>query len=109
VDRGSLTTRAVSLRALKLERMAPGQTPGALSFRRTFLGQDQQRLWGSRTLNLKLCEVQSPRADSRSVARACEANGGDVMLYFWDERDGEKFSGWWFGPQARVSDRPRIS
>lgn len=25
-------------------------------------------------------------------------NGLDVMLYFWDERDGIAFCGWWFGP-----------
>lgn len=24
----------------------------------------------------------------------------DVFLYFWDERDGESFSGWWFGPKV---------
>ena len=25
--------------------------------------------------------------------------GGDpVFLYYWDTRDGENFSGWWFGP-----------
>lgn len=24
----------------------------------------------------------------------------DVFAYFWDERDGESFCGWWFGPQV---------
>lgn len=24
----------------------------------------------------------------------------DVLLYFWDERDGANFSGWWFGPKV---------
>merc|ERR1719226_429523 len=28
-----------------------------------------------------------------------QVNGLDVMLYFWDERDGKAFSGWWFGPK----------
>merc|ERR1711920_1064299 len=26
-------------------------------------------------------------------------NGLDVMIYFWDQRDGPSFSGWWFGPK----------
>eukprot|EP00931_Biecheleriopsis_adriatica_P032574 TRINITY_DN18_c0_g1_i2.p1 TRINITY_DN18_c0_g1~~TRINITY_DN18_c0_g1_i2.p1 ORF type:complete len:1027 (-),score=405.02 TRINITY_DN18_c0_g1_i2:107-3187(-) len=29
-----------------------------------------------------------------------QVNGLDVMLYFWDERDGANFSGWWFGPKV---------
>lgn len=24
----------------------------------------------------------------------------DIMLYFWDDRDGPDFCGWWFGPKA---------
>eukprot|EP00418_Pyrodinium_bahamense_P090414 CAMPEP_0179035354 /NCGR_PEP_ID=MMETSP0796-20121207/13068_1 /TAXON_ID=73915 /ORGANISM="Pyrodinium bahamense, Strain pbaha01" /LENGTH=1161 /DNA_ID=CAMNT_0020731625 /DNA_START=58 /DNA_END=3543 /DNA_ORIENTATION=+ len=28
-----------------------------------------------------------------------QVNGLDVMLYFWDERDGPSFCGWWFGPK----------
>lgn len=30
--------------------------------------------------------------------RDSQVNGLDVMMYFWDERDGPAFSGWWFGP-----------
>lgn len=26
-------------------------------------------------------------------------NGLDVMVYFWDDRDGASFGGWWFGPK----------
>lgn len=29
-----------------------------------------------------------------------QANGLDVMLYFWDDRDGPNFCGWWFGPKV---------
>mmetsp|Transcript_29857 Transcript_29857/g.68813 ORF Transcript_29857/g.68813 Transcript_29857/m.68813 type:complete len:493 (-) Transcript_29857:20-1498(-) len=29
-----------------------------------------------------------------------KSNGLDVMLYFWDDRDGEDFCGWWFGPKV---------
>jgi len=29
-----------------------------------------------------------------------QVNGLDVMLYFWDERDGPNFCGWWFGPKV---------
>jgi len=29
-----------------------------------------------------------------------QVNGLDVMLYFWDDRDGIRFSGWWFGPKV---------
>eukprot|EP00435_Cladocopium_sp_Y103_P021690 s3160_g5.t1 len=28
-----------------------------------------------------------------------KVSGLDVMLYYWDERDGMAFSGWWFGPK----------
>ena len=27
-------------------------------------------------------------------------NGLDVMSYYWDERDGPGFCGWWFGPKV---------
>lgn len=27
-------------------------------------------------------------------------NGLDVMIYYWDERDGPTFAGWWFGPKV---------
>ena len=29
-----------------------------------------------------------------------QVNGLDVMLYFWDDRDGPDFCGWWFGPKV---------
>jgi len=29
-----------------------------------------------------------------------QVSGLDIMLYFWDERDGPACSGWWFGPQV---------
>mmetsp|Transcript_87148 Transcript_87148/g.255076 ORF Transcript_87148/g.255076 Transcript_87148/m.255076 type:complete len:878 (+) Transcript_87148:90-2723(+) len=29
-----------------------------------------------------------------------KVSGLDIMLYFWDERDGPSFSGWWFGPKV---------
>lgn len=29
-----------------------------------------------------------------------QVNGLDVMLYFWDDRDGPNFCGWWFGPKV---------
>lgn len=29
-----------------------------------------------------------------------KANGLDVMIYYWDERDGPSFCGWWFGPKV---------
>jgi len=27
-------------------------------------------------------------------------NDLDVMIYYWDDRDGKDFSGWWFGPKV---------
>eukprot|EP00442_Polarella_glacialis_P029701 CAMPEP_0115159560 /NCGR_PEP_ID=MMETSP0227-20121206/70284_1 /TAXON_ID=89957 /ORGANISM="Polarella glacialis, Strain CCMP 1383" /LENGTH=207 /DNA_ID=CAMNT_0002571293 /DNA_START=46 /DNA_END=666 /DNA_ORIENTATION=+ len=27
-------------------------------------------------------------------------NGSEVLLYYWDERDGASVSGWWFGPKV---------
>ena len=29
-----------------------------------------------------------------------QVNGLDVMIYFWDQRDGVAFCGWWFGPKV---------
>jgi len=29
-----------------------------------------------------------------------QVSGLDTMLYFWDARDGQSFSGWWFGPEV---------
>eukprot|EP00411_Alexandrium_monilatum_P049962 CAMPEP_0175451616 /NCGR_PEP_ID=MMETSP0095-20121207/62986_1 /TAXON_ID=311494 /ORGANISM="Alexandrium monilatum, Strain CCMP3105" /LENGTH=154 /DNA_ID=CAMNT_0016752143 /DNA_START=45 /DNA_END=505 /DNA_ORIENTATION=+ len=29
-----------------------------------------------------------------------KVSGLDIMLYYWDERDGPACSGWWFGPQV---------
>merc|ERR1712187_443155 len=29
-----------------------------------------------------------------------QAGGEDVLIYFWDNRDGDAFSGWWFGPKV---------
>jgi len=29
-----------------------------------------------------------------------QVNGLDVMTYYWDERDGPGFCGWWFGPKV---------
>jgi len=29
-----------------------------------------------------------------------QVNGLDVMVYFWDDRDGPNFGGWWFGPKV---------
>lgn len=29
-----------------------------------------------------------------------QVNGLDVQLYYWDDRDGASFCGWWFGPKV---------
>jgi len=29
-----------------------------------------------------------------------QVKGVDVLLYFWDQRDGAEYSGWWFGPKV---------
>eukprot|EP00406_Dinophysis_acuminata_P081249 CAMPEP_0179256816 /NCGR_PEP_ID=MMETSP0797-20121207/24463_1 /TAXON_ID=47934 /ORGANISM="Dinophysis acuminata, Strain DAEP01" /LENGTH=166 /DNA_ID=CAMNT_0020964765 /DNA_START=1 /DNA_END=498 /DNA_ORIENTATION=- len=29
-----------------------------------------------------------------------QVNGLDILMYFWDERDGPNFCGWWFGPKV---------
>ena len=30
----------------------------------------------------------------------------EVLLYFWDDRDGSDFSGWWFGPKVGGDQAP---
>lgn len=32
--------------------------------------------------------------------RKDRGNGLEVMIYYWDERDGPTFAGWWFGPKV---------
>merc|ERR1712048_465560 len=36
----------------------------------------------------------------RAYKRDTQVNDLDVMLYYWDERDGPSFCGWWFGPKV---------
>merc|ERR1712048_529075 len=36
----------------------------------------------------------------RAYKRDTQVNGLDVMVYYWDERDGPSFCGWWFGPKV---------
>merc|ERR1712032_1749746 len=36
---------------------------------------------------------------SKAVYQKVEkARGLDVLIYYWDDRDGSDLSGWWFGP-----------
>eukprot|EP00913_Durusdinium_trenchii_P001334 g1232.t1 len=37
--------------------------------------------------------------DKPAYKKEQQVSGLDVMLYYWDERDGVAFSGWWFGPK----------
>jgi len=32
--------------------------------------------------------------------RSEQVNGLDVLVYYWDDRDGPNFCGWWFGPKV---------
>ena len=32
----------------------------------------------------------------------------EVLIYFWDERDGPELCGWWFGPKAPGSVRSSL-
>ena len=29
-----------------------------------------------------------------------KSRGLDVLIYFWDDRDGPELCGWWFGPNV---------
>eukprot|EP00439_Symbiodinium_sp_Y106_P033750 s3850_g4.t1 len=43
--------------------------------------------------------VATSENHGRPVFRRTEqSNNMDVLIYFWDDRDGASFSGWWFGP-----------
>lgn len=43
--------------------------------------------------------VAASENHGRPVFRRTEqSNNMDVLIYFWDDRDGASFSGWWFGP-----------
>ncbi|CAK0883943.1 unnamed protein product [Prorocentrum cordatum] len=44
--------------------------------------------------------MASPNHGKPTYKKDTQVNGLDVMLYFWDERDGKAFSGWWFGPKV---------
>merc|ERR1711920_972212 len=38
---------------------------------------------------------------SKPVFRKEQAAGSSaVLIYFWDERDGPAYCGWWFGPKV---------
>ena len=32
-----------------------------------------------------------------------------VLIYYWDERDGPSFNGWWFGPKASAEFRAQLA
>jgi len=36
----------------------------------------------------------------RPVYKKVQESTVSVLMYFWDERDGAAFSGWWFGPKV---------
>jgi len=44
--------------------------------------------------------VESQNHGKPVYRKTKQVNGLDVMLYYWDERDGQRFSGWWFGPKV---------
>merc|ERR1712083_535572 len=45
--------------------------------------------------------VQSQTNHARPVFKKEGSSGSvSVLIYFWDERDGPSFSGWWFGPKV---------
>ena len=46
-------------------------------------------------------EVSRNKASGkRGAARKETASSSDVLIYFWDDRDGPDFCGWWFGPHV---------
>ena len=45
--------------------------------------------------------IQSQTAIGASADTTAAANAQiKVYLYYWDDRDGSDYSGWWFGPQV---------
>jgi len=38
--------------------------------------------------------------DKPVYKKTIQINGLDVMIYYWDSRDGDRYSGWWFGPKV---------
>jgi hypothetical protein len=36
----------------------------------------------------------------KPVFKKDAAGGVSVLIYFWDDRDGPNFGGWWFGPKV---------
>mmetsp|Transcript_75535 Transcript_75535/g.208395 ORF Transcript_75535/g.208395 Transcript_75535/m.208395 type:complete len:1076 (+) Transcript_75535:238-3465(+) len=46
-----------------------------------------------------LFALQGENHERPTFKKNVQVNDLDVMLYFWDERDGTAFCGWWFGPK----------
>merc|ERR1719168_567500 len=45
--------------------------------------------------------VPSSTNHNRAVYKRIEpVTDSKVLLYYWDDRDGEEQSGWWFGPEV---------
>jgi len=58
---------------------------------------------GIRTLVGQYMELDKPnhgRKTYRKMERIAGHEDTDVCLYYWDERDGADFCGWWFGSQV---------
>ena len=54
-------------------------------------------IWGF-CFRLLLCVA--PQVLAGVVYLSLEVSGSDVMIYYWDERDGVALAGWWFGPKV---------
>merc|ERR1712125_61030 len=43
--------------------------------------------------------VNHGRPVYRKQRDPADVDGTDAMMFFWDERDGPRWMGWWLGPQ----------
>ena len=83
-----------------MQRSTPYQagqpTSAPLMRDRPYTGSD---LWSDVVVHTECTdnEIGIHTLDPKSYKKV----GGDpVFLYYWDARDGENFTGWWFGPKV---------
>lgn len=59
-------------------------------------GQDAE--WGSLLQGVYQCEGENHGRHVFHKKGDVGAKGCNVVLYYWDNRDGPQFAGWWFSP-----------
>ncbi|CAE7501051.1 LanA [Symbiodinium microadriaticum] len=109
---GQVTDEGAS--AESLQTTVVGTTPGAMAIPETLTQLTQlTQLTPEPTIHVSGCSNETVSNIIQGLYNTKESNHGKpvykkegpqgsvtVLIYYWDERDGPSFNGWWFGPKV---------